>query len=272
MLCTLGEILEWAKNKRCAVPAFNVYNAETVIGVAEAAKEMKAPIIIQIYSRLFDEINGSYAMACAKEAAHSLRTPVAIHLDHGAGMKEVVRALSLGASSIMIDASSQPLDENIAITRSVVNMCKDLSLEVEGELGHIGMTSEGISDQLTDPDEALRFVSETSVSALAVLIGNAHGRYKLPPKLNIERTRKIAEAVKIPLVLHGGTGIPDDQILAAVDVGVKKVNFGTDICYAFLDALKCVPDSLYALDLVMKEPIESVKRYAISKIKLLERL
>jgi len=272
MLVGLKEILDWAEENRCAVPSFNVYNQETVMGITAAAEEAKAPIIIQMYSRLFDGPSAQYVMACARETANRLKTPVAIHLDHGAGMSEVQRALRLGASSIMIDASSKSLDENIRITKEVVDICAMSDIQVEGELGHIGTTKEEIPSDYTKADEAVEFVKKTGVVALAVLIGNAHGRYKQEPNLNIARVHEIREATHIPLVLHGGTGIPDDQIRAAIENGVRKVNFGTDVCFAFLDAVRAVPFSLYALDLVMKEPIEAVKRYALSKINLLEKL
>jgi len=266
----LGEIVEWAGKNGCAVPAFNVYNMETVMGVFLAAKETNAPIIMQVYSRLFDEEFGRFVIACAKEAADALSTPCAIHLDHGAGMTEVQRALRYGTTSIMIDASSHTIEENIATTKSVVNLCGMIDVQVEGELGHIGTTKEPIPTDFTRADEAERFVKETGVAALAVLVGNAHGRYKQAPHLNIQRIHEISEATGTPLVLHGGTGIPDDQIKAAIANGIRKVNFGTDVCYSFLDAVRSVPASIIGIDTFMTEPVQAVKRYALSKIHLLE--
>jgi len=270
MLCTLHEILKLAEEHQCAVPAFNVYNMETVMGVAAAAEETGKPVIFQLYSRLFDEPCGRYVMAAAHEAAEGLKTPCVIHLDHGAGMKEVTRALRMGASSIMRDSSSLPLEDNIRETKEVVDICENLGIQVEGELGHIGTTKEPIPTAFTDVEEARRFVKETGICALAVLIGNAHGRYKLAPHLNIQRVSEISKATHIPLVLHGGTGIPDDQILDAIANGVRKVNFGTDVCYSFLDAVRAVSKDIIGIDTFMTEPIQAVKKYALSKINLME--
>ena len=269
MLADLKEILSIAEERKCAVPAFNIYNAETVMGVARAAEKMNFPVIFQIYSRLFDKENGRFALACAKEAAAELHVPCAIHLDHGAGIPEVMRALRYGASSIMIDASTEPLEENIRRTRECRELCDMVGVAIEGELGHVGSVNDESSAAFTDPAEAGKYVRETGVAALAVQIGNAHGRYKKAPALDIPRTREIREAAGIPLVLHGGTGIPDDQIRAAIENGVRKVNFGTDVCYAFLDAVRKVPESLYALDLAMEGAVEAVEAYAESKIRLL---
>lgn len=266
----LSEILGWAEDHHCAVPAFNVYNTETVMGVYLAARETHAPVIMQVYSRLFDEECGRFVMAAAREAADALPTPVAIHLDHGAGMKEIQRALRFGATSIMIDASAFPLEENIETTKKVVEQCAMVGVCVEGELGHVGTTNEPIPTDYTRASEAARFGKATGVTALAVLVGNAHGRYKQEPHLNIPRIHEISEATGLPLVLHGGTGIPDDQILAAVENGVRKVNFGTDVCYSFLDAVRAVSPSIIGIDTFMMEPIQAVKRYALSKIHLLE--
>jgi fructose-bisphosphate aldolase class II len=124
-------------------------------------------------------------------------------------------------------------------------------------------------DEFTDVAEAADFVEKTGVAALAVLVGTAHGRYKKPPKLDIQRIADIKNAAKIPLVLHGGSGIPDDQIIASIKAGIRKINFGTDICYSFLDGVFAVDRSTVAIDLFMKEPINCVKQFALSKIKLL---
>jgi fructose-bisphosphate aldolase class II len=269
MLVGLEEILAWAKEHDCAVPAFNVYNMETVRGVMDAAQESKAPVIMQIYSRLFDEEDGFLLVSCAVAAARELKTPVAIHLDHGAGIKEVQRALRFGVSSIMYDGSVFPNAENIEKTRQVVAIAQAVGVQVEGELGHIGTTKQEISQIYTDAQEAKEFVELTGVKALAVMIGNAHGRYPKTPKLNIQRLSEIAEAVDIPLVLHGGTGIPDEQIRQAIAHGVRKVNFGTDVCYAFLDAIHTVDRSIVGIDTYMKEPVKAVRDYALKKIHVL---
>jgi ketose-bisphosphate aldolase len=268
MLTGLKDILAAGERRCCAIPAFNVYNLETLLGVAEAARETKAPVIFQLYSRLFDDQLARYLAPAVLKMAADLPVPAAFHLDHGAGNPQVMRALYYGANSIMIDASTLPLEQNIAKTKQVVELCGSLGIGVEGELGHIGTTSEEPAEY-TRVDEAERFVRETGVSALAVMAGTAHGRYKKAPVIDVQRIRDIRAAAGLPLVLHGGSGVPDDQIRAAIEAGIRKVNFGTDLCYAYLDKIFEVPRNIAGIDLFMKEPIIAVKNYAAEKIRLL---
>lgn len=269
MYVDLKTILEIAEERNCAIPAFNVYNMESVLGVMNAAKETGAPVIFQMYSRLFDHQSARYVAPMILEAMRELDTPAAFHLDHGAGTAEVLRALRYGATGIMIDASVFPLEENIETTSSVVEMCGACGVSVEGELGHVGTVRDASMSEYTDVEEAEQFVRETGVAALAIMVGTAHGRYKRAPVLDIERIRDIKAATGIPLVLHGGSGVPDEQVAMAVEAGIRKVNFGTDLCYSFLDRVFEVDRSIYALDLFMEEPIQAVKEFAISKIRLL---
>ena len=265
----LKEILDLGEKGGFAVPAFNVYNLETVMGVVHAAEETGAPVIFQMYSRLFDSDVAKYVSPIILEAMETLKTPVAFHLDHGAGVPEVLRAFRYGATGVMIDASKCPLDENIRITRNVVEMAAEMGVTVEGELGEVGKAAEGVSTDYTKVEDAARFVDETGVCALAVAVGTAHGHYKQAPVLALDRIRELHEGQKAHLVLHGGSGVPDDQIQAAVKAGIRKINFGTDVCCSFLDAAREVDKSILALDLFMREPTEAVKNFAISKIKLL---
>ena len=270
MLVSLKEILALAEKKHCAVPAFNVYNTETVQGVMKAAEELKAPVIFQMYSRLFDSELASLVAPGILSAIGQMSVPCAFHLDHGAGEPEVLRALRYGASGVMIDASAHPIEENIAITKRVVEMASACGVSVEGELGHVGTTKDERMGEFTKADEAVRFVNETGVSALAILVGTAHGRYKKAPKLDVERIAAIREATNgLPLVLHGGSGVPDDQIRAAIEAGIRKINFGTDMCYSFLDGVFGVSRDIVAIDLFMKDPVLAVKAYAAEKIRLL---
>ncbi len=266
MLVNLSEILDIAEERGFAVPAFNVYNLETVLGVAQAAQQSHAPVIFQVYSRLFDGPNARYLSPLILEAIRSLPTPAAFHLDHGAGVPQVQRALRYGASGIMVDASTCPLEENIARTREVVALCHAVNVPVEGELGHIGTTRDEIPTEHTLVNEAEQYVNETGVSALAIMVGTAHGRYKQTPILNINRIAEIKASTRAHLVLHGGSGVSDNQLQSAIRAGIRKVNFGTDLCYAFLDSLAGVSRDVVAVDLFMKEPIESVKRFALGKI------
>ena len=269
MLVNLKEILDIAEKGKFAVPAFNVYNMETVMGVFEAAEELNAPVIIQSYSRLFTNKEAYFLAPIVLAAAKKAKVPVCFHLDHGAGYKEVAKAVRYGASGVMIDGSAYDFEKNVEMTKNVCEICNALDIPVEGELGHVGSVNDDSMGEFTKVDEAEEFVKRTDVSALAVLVGTAHGRYKKAPKLDIERIRDIKEAVKIPLVLHGGSGVPDDQLLSAVDAGIRKSNFGTDVCYSFLDKVFETSRDLVAIDMFMKDAIENVKNFAMSKIKLL---
>ena len=256
-----------------AVPAFNVYNMETVMGVAAAAEEAKAPIIMQVYPRLVKEDTAYYLAPAIIAAAKRASVPICFHLDHGPSELEMTKALYWGATGIMLDGSVHPFEENVALTKRAVETCSHIGLSVEGELGHIGSVNDDSMDEFTDPEEAARFVKETGVACLAVLVGNAHGRYKKPPKLDIDRIKAIYEATgHTPLVLHGGSGIPDDQIQLAVKSGMRKMNFATDVCYSFLDSVQAEladPGRSVAIDLFMKKPSETVKNFCLTKIKLL---
>lgn len=272
MLVTLQEIIGMAEKGNYCIPAFNVYNIETVMGVAKAAEELKAPVIIQVYPRLFNEEVGYYLAPVVIAAAQKAGVPICFHLDHGPSESEVQKALRWGAAGIMLDGSPLPIEENIALTKHIVDVCKSVGVGVEGELGHIGSVNDDAMDEFTDPTQAAEFVEKTGVTCLAVLIGNAHGHYKKPPKLDIERVKAIRKATNgIPLVLHGGSGIPDDQVKAAIKAGIRKMNIGTDVCCAFADGAKKEldnPNRSLAVDLFMKPSIESVKQLAMNKIKL----
>lgn len=269
MMTNLKDILALAERKNAAVPAFNCYNTESVMAVTRAARETGAPVIYQLYTRMMDTETGPYVAAAAKEGIAQLKTPAALHLDHGAGLPQVIRALRMGASSVMIDASTQPLERNIAITKEVVDLCAAAGVFVEGELGHVGGTADEKLSDFTDVDEAVRFAKETKVAALAVMVGTAHGVYRSAPKLDIARIAAIHERTGLPLVLHGGSGVPDDQVRMAVQAGVRKMNFATDLVYAFLNAVYLKAPEIKAMDVFMAEPIEAMKEYAVGKIRLL---
>lgn len=269
MKTDLKTILALGEKRGCAIPAFNVYNLETLMGVMQAAQQTGAPVIFQMYSRLFDGPSASLLAPSILKAIDELSTPAAFHLDHGAGIPQVLRALRHGATGIMLDASSMPFEENIQKTKQAVDYCAQCGVFVEGELGHVGTTIDATMGEFTNPDEAAVFAQKTGVSALAILVGTAHGRYQKAPRLDIDRIKQIKKATGLPLVLHGGSGVPDDQIRAAIKAGVRKVNFGTDLCYAFLDGVFNVSRDIFAIDLFMQQPIEAAKRFAIEKIKLL---
>ncbi len=273
MLVTLKEIMDMAQEGEFAIPAFNVYNMETVMGVVEAAEEAKAPVIIQTYARLFEQGSAYYLAPSAIAAAKKASVPICFHLDHGPSEVSTTRAMNYGATGIMFDGSLYPFEENVEKTRHCVELCDYIGIQVEGELGHVGSVNDDSMEEYTDPAEAAEFVKRTGVACLAVLIGNAHGRYKKTPKLDIDRLKAIWEATDhTPLVLHGGSGIPDDQIQMAVKAGIRKMNIGTDVCYAFLDAVQETindPNRPVGIDTFMKKPIEAVKNFCLPKIRLL---
>jgi len=233
---------------------------------------MHAPIIMQIYPRLMKEETGYFLSPVVLAAAARASVPVCFHLDHGPSELETTRSLRYGATGIMLDGSTLPFEENIALTKRVVDTCSYLDIGVEGELGHVGTTNDAEMDEFTTPQDAKRFVEETGVSCLAVAVGTAHGRYSKPPKLDIDRIRAIREATgNTALVLHGGSGVPDEEIKKAVAAGIRKMNFATDICYAFLDTCLAElqkPNRAIAVDNFMKKPIEAVKEFCVSRIKL----
>lgn len=269
MLYNLKQILDLAEKDGYAVPAFNVYNMETVMAVLQAAEEARSPVIMQLYSRLATSGNADFVCPIVLEAAKRATVPVCLHLDHGSGEEAVKVMLNDGATGIMIDYSTLDLEENIRGTKKVVEMCKPLNVQVEGELGHIGKAAEGVSNQFTEVEDAVKYVKETGVAALAVQVGTAHGRYKQAPVLAIDRIREIKEATGVHLVLHGGSGVPDDQIKAAVKAGIRKMNFSTDLCYTFIESVQKQDKNKVAIDLIMKEPIEEVKKFCLSKIDVL---
>lgn len=271
MLVTLQEIINMAEEGNFCVPAFNFYNVETMMGIIEAAEEKKAPVILQIYPRLVNEQVGYYVSPAAIAAAQKASVPVCLHLDHAAAKEEVFKALRWGYTGIMQDGSSLSFEENVALTRSTVEMCKTIGVGVEGEIGHVGFAYEETMGEFTEPAEAKEFVEKTGVCCLAVLVGNAHGHYKKTPCLDIERIKAIREACGVPLVLHGGSGIPDDQVKAAINAGMRKMNIGTDVCCAFADGTKAAledPNRSLAVDVFMKGAINTVKALAADKIEL----
>lgn len=269
MKYSLKEILDLAEKGGYAVPAFNVYNLETVMGVVRAVEETGAPVILQMYSRLVNTSTSRFLTPVILDVMNELKTPVAFHLDHGTNLPQCIRAVRAGATGVMIDASTLPIDENIEITKNVVDFAKEASVCVEGELGHVGTTKDEKWGNYTEVDEAVRYVETTGVDALAIMVGTAHGKYAKAPVLAIDRIAEIHEATNAHLVLHGGSGVPDDQIRAAINAGIRKINFATDVCCAFIEGYKELDPYSAPLDVVMSKAADYVKDFALEKIRLL---
>ncbi len=234
MYVTLKELLTHAEEGGYTVLAPNVFNLESLIAVVEAAEAERAPVIIAIgESRLKDEQLQKYLPLVAKQMAMEATVPVGINLDHGKSYHELVLAIQKGFSSVMIDASMCPYDENVARTREIVKIAHELGISVEAEIGHVGeggdYTEAGAKDGLTEPEMAKRFAVETQVDALAVAVGTAHGVYKGTPKLDFERLDEIHKMVDVPLVLHGGSGTGMENLIRASELGIRKLNINTEL-------------------------------------------
>lgn len=225
-----------------AVGAFNTNNLEITLSIVEAAERERSPFILAVSPGAMKYAGVAYLAAIARVASEQVNVPMSLHLDHGTSLEEVQAALDHGFTSVMIDGSRLSFEDNVALTRKVVEMAHYHGVSVEGELGRLVGNEDQISvsereASMTDPGQAEEFVNRTGIDALAVSIGNAHGWYKGEPKLDFRRLRLIRERVSVPLVLHGASGIPDDMIREACSIGVDKINIDTEIRDAFRQAV-----------------------------------
>jgi fructose-bisphosphate aldolase class II len=271
MLISSQKLLQKARKEHFAVPAFNVNNLEMVEAVMKAALELKSPVILQTSEGAIEYAGMNYLIALARIAAEA-KLPVVLHLDHGKNLATIKEAIKQGYSSVMIDASRLPLKENIATTKKVVAWAKAKKVSVEAEIGAIRGVEDHVSVAeaqafLTDPEEAAFFAKETGCDSLAISIGTAHGAYKFEglPRLELNRLKQIATLVKIPLVLHGASGVREDlidlaehhgakigaargvldkDIKAAIKLGITKVNIDTDLRLAFTAGIREAIDEL----------------------------
>ncbi len=242
-LVTLKDVLGPAEAGGYAVGAFNANNMEIVQAILEAAAEERSPVILQASQGAIAYAGLDYIVALVRTAARQARVPVVLHLDHGTDFAQVMRCIRSGFSSVMFDGSSLSLEENIRLTRQVVEIGRAVGVSVEGELGKIGGTEEHISVSekealFTDPQEARHFVRETGVDALAVAIGTAHGPYKGRPELDFARLKQIRELTAAPLVMHGASGVPDEDVRRGIELGIRKINIDTELRQAFVAALQ----------------------------------
>jgi len=270
MLYNMKELLAPTLEHHFAIPAFNTSNNMTLTAAVEVAEELNAPVIIEIHPSELAFVKDSFVSAVLAEA-HSASVPVCIHLDHGANMDEIVKAISLGFTSVMIDGSHLSFEENVAQTKAVVQIAHAANVSVEAELGTIG-TMEGNQIIYTDPADAKRFVEETGVDTLAIAIGTRHGLYPkgLIPKIELELLKEIRKAVSIPLVLHGGSNNPDDEIEQACLTGVSKLNISSDIKSAFYKKCREVlkDESLLEPNVIYPPCIDEMKKVMRQKMDL----
>ena len=274
-LITTKQILKQAQEGNYAIGAFNVENMEMVMAVISAAEEMNAPFIMQTTPSTVKYAGLDYFLANAKVAASNAKVPVVMHLDHGSSFELAAQALRAGYTSIMIDGSHNDFESNIEISKAVVDMCKPSGVAVEAELGKVGGKEDdldgGDGDLYTDPLEAKEFVERTGVDSLAIAIGTAHGMYKGEPKLDLERLSEIRKVVSVPLVLHGGSGIPDWKVQEAIKRGICKVNYATELRIAYTHGvntyLKENPDTIDPKK-YNKAGIDEVKKFVMEKIQI----
>ena len=278
MLVNLNDVLLDAKRRKYGVGLFNAVNQELARGIIQAAEQTGYPVIMGTAEVLFpygplEEVS-YYLLPMAKKA----NVPVVIHLDHGLKKETCIKALELGFSSIMYDCSTDPYEINVKKVKEMADIAHSYGATIEGELGHVGDnegSAEGNSKLedpsrfYTDPKQAKDFVEKTGVDALAIAVGTAHGAYKLPPKLDFERIRTIARTVDVPLVLHGGSGLTDQDFQKAIECGISKINIFTDINVAAVEAEFRAFDSMNKgiIDLI-PAAVEAIKNSVIQKMKL----
>ncbi|MBE6611412.1 MAG: class II fructose-bisphosphate aldolase [Ruminococcaceae bacterium] len=267
MLVTMNEILPKAQAEHYAVGLFNVLDTSMLQAAIEAAEEARSPIIIGTAEVLCTPAEMELLAPAMVNAAKRASVPVAVHYDHGLTYQRCVDALRLGFSSIMFDGSAGDPAENLAATREMVKIAHSFGCSVEGEIGHVGTigADESTSDNYTTPEEAVDFVKATGVDALAIAIGTAHGAYKTKPKLDVERLSAIRAALDTPLVLHGGSGLTDDDFRGTIARGITKVNIYTDLCNAAEKATNALSGPYFD---IRRQIVDQVRQAILGKMEL----
>jgi fructose-bisphosphate aldolase class II len=272
-LVSLVPLLREAQNGGYAVPGFNVQSLEMLQGAVQAAEAERSPVILQFNPGNIAHVGMEYAAAMALAAARLACVPVAVHLDHGVDFDQTVRAVRLGFSSLMYDGTPFPFAQNLALTVQVCEMARAAGLSVEGEIGQMGGVEEGVftaegAGTMTDPDEAERYVQETGVDALAVAVGNVHGQTEATGRLDLDRLAAIRKRVEVPLVIHGGSGLPEDVVRAAIGLGVCKFNVATQLNLAYLKAFQEAAPGLANPRAALQAAREAVAEAARSRIRV----
>lgn len=271
-LVTLKEVLDDADKKGIAIGAFNIGNYESCKAIIDTAEELGLPVIVQVFNRLFNDNKARELSFLVKGMAVDAGIPVVLHLDHGKTIEQVEKAISYGFTSVMIDGSELPFKENVKLTQKVVSIAHKKGISVEAELGHV-LPKDGvdISNFLTVPEEAKEFAEKTSIDALAVAIGTAHGHYAETPVLDLERLKRIHSLTDVPLVLHGGSDTPIKEVQKSISYGVRKINIATELHQVFLDELqiqtKLHREKFSPIDVYMHPVYEMMKGLVKEKMK-----
>jgi tagatose 1,6-diphosphate aldolase GatY/KbaY len=273
MLESTSTLLRSATAEAYAVGAFNVYNVEGVMAVIAAAESESSPVMLQLHPASI-AYGGEPLIALCLAAATQAKVPVSVHLDHCNEPNSIETALSAGLTSIMADGSEHDFAGNLTFTSEIARRVHARGGFVEAELGRLAGTEDDLTvpenlARLTDPDQASRFVTKSRVDALAVCIGNAHGRYATEPRLDFQRLQAIRERVSVPLVLHGASGIPEDMVKRAIQLGICKLNVNTEVRNAYLRSLKgdLEPDRSPDLTRLMGNAVDAMKTVVAEKIR-----
>jgi len=275
MLMNMKNLLAVANKHNFAIPAFNTCDWGILYGIFEIAEEKKSPVIIAIHPNEL-RLMGKEIMKAVIERAHNSFLPVAINLDHGSSLEQIIMAIQAGFTSVMIDGSRLSFTENTAVSKEVVRMAHAVDVSVEGELGTIGSTDKeaeaGSTIIYTDVDDAVKFVQETGIDALAIAIGTSHGLYPkgFVPKLNLDLLKKIKTRVSIPLVLHGGSDNNDNEIAEAANLGINKINISSDIKAAYYRKMREIlkDESVRTPESATSPCVAAMKEVAAHKIEL----
>lgn len=269
-LVSLNDVLKKAQKEKYAVGAFNIENMEMAQAVISGAEELNSPVILQTTPSTLKYAEPYLFFSMVEALAKRAQVPVVMHLDHGNSFALAAKAFRAGYTSVMIDGSQLPLEDNISLTKTVVDMCRPAGVSVEAELGCIGGKEDDLSaDNLyTNPEEVKQFVEETGVDALAVAIGTAHGVYKSKPNLNISRLKEIHQITEVPLVLHGTSGVPDELVKECIANGICKVNYATDLRIAFTQGVTDIlkDEKVFDPKKYNAKGRELVKEYAMARM------
>ena len=269
MLVNLNDVLYKAQKEHYAVGLFNTTDTDMLEAVISAAEELNSPVIIGTAQILLPYGELKLIAPAFVEAAKRAKVPVVVHYDHGLTFERCMEALKLGFSSLMFDGSTKSYEDNIAETREIVKIAKEFGASVEGEIGHVGSNeNESDSSMYTTKEEAMAYIEATGVDALAIAIGTAHGVYKEKPKLNLERLEEIRAAVDTPLVIHGGSGLSDDDFRNSIAKGVAKMNIFTDICLAGERAMKDATEQGLGYLKARNLKVQYMKETVMNKMKL----